>query len=282
MLDSLRQHWPEYLSEACGLGAFMISACAFAVLLFYPESPLSSINAAARNALMGAAMGATAIGIFCSPWGKRSGAHINPAVTATFYRLGKIRFYDAAFYVAAQFAGGISGVLLAWLFLGARLEDASVNFVVTRPGMPGAAVAFIAEAVISFVMMATVLWTSNSVRWSRFTPYFAGTLVALFITFENPLSGMSMNPARSFGSAFAALNFSYLWIYFLAPPVAMLLAAEVYARVNGIEAVRCAKLHHHNDRRCIFRCRFDKIGKKPEFIDAAHRAEMFPPVTGIF
>ncbi|CAN5798510.1 hypothetical protein BH20ACI4_BH20ACI4_01320 [soil metagenome] len=72
MLNSLRQHWQEYLIEACGLGAFMISACAFGVLFFNPNSPLIFLNETLRNILMGIAMGATAIGIFCSPWGKRS------------------------------------------------------------------------------------------------------------------------------------------------------------------------------------------------------------------
>lgn len=282
MLNSLKQHWKEYLIEACGLGAFMISACAFGVLLFNPNSPLISLNAMLRNVLMGVAMGATAITIFCSPWGKRSGAHINPAVTLTFFRLGKVKFYDAVFYILAQFAGGILGVLVAWLLLGNLLEDSAVNFVLTLPGMRGVGVAFIAEIVISFFMMTMVLWTSNSLKLSRFTPYFAGLLVAFYITFENPLSGMSMNPARSFASAFAAQNFTGIWIYFIAPPLAMLAAAEVYLRVKGAKEVYCAKFHHHNSERCIFNCRFEELKSKEDFIEVTKRGDLFPPVMQIF
>lgn len=282
MKDALKNNWHEYLIEAWGLGMFMVSACFFGVLLFHPDSLLIALHATLRNALMGAAMGATAIGIFCSPWGRRSGAHINPAVTLAFFRLGKIKFFDALFYILAQFAGGVLGVLSSWLFLGNLLADATVNFVVTQPGAHGAGVAFIAEIVISFLMMTMVLVTSNSLRLSRYTPFFAGLLVAAYITFENPLSGMSMNPARSFGSALAANNFTALWIYFTAPPLAMLLAAEIYARVKGSKKVYCAKLHHRNEQRCIFNCRFHELGDKENFIEITKHRDLFPPVTRIF
>ena len=249
------------------MGVFMVSACVFGVVLFYPESPLILLNAMLRNVLMGAAMGATAIGIFLSPWGKRSGAHINPSVTLVFWRLGKVKFYDALFYILAQFAGGILGVLLAWLGLGKLLADSAVNFVVTVPGKDGAGVAFVAEIVISFLMMTMVLVTSNSPKLSRLTPYLAGFLVAIYITFENPLSGMSMNPARTLGSAVIANHWNSIWIYFVASPLAMLLAAETYVRVKGLKKVYCAKFYHHSTQRCIFNCRFDEIGKEEELTE---------------
>ena len=262
MKNALKNHWQEYVIEAWGLGVFMVSACVFGVLLFHPNSPLISLNAMLRNVLMGVAMGATAIGIFLSPWGKRSGAHINPSVTLVFWRLGKVKFYDALFYILAQFGGGILGVLLAWLVLGKLLADSAVNFVVTVPGKDGAGVAFIAEIVISFLMMTMVLVTSNSLKLSRWTPYLAGFLVAIYITFENPLSGMSMNPARSFGSAVVANHWTSWWIYFIAPPLAMLLAAEVYVRVKGLKEVYCAKFYHHSTQRCMFNCRFGELSSE--------------------
>src|SRR4051812_38031995 len=101
MLQALKNNWREYLSEAWGLGFFMMSACGFGIVFFHPGSPFTPINLALHNSLMAAAMGATAIGIILSPWGKRSGAHINPAVTLTFFRLGKIGHMDAVFYIAA-------------------------------------------------------------------------------------------------------------------------------------------------------------------------------------
>jgi aquaporin Z len=65
---------------------------------------------------------------------------------------------------------------------------------------------------------------------------------------------MSMNPARSFGPALAAGALGPLWIYFIAPPLGMLLAAETYVRVRGRHAVRCAKLHHPATGPCHFGC----------------------------
>jgi len=83
-----------------------------------------------------------------------------------------------------------------------------------------------------------------------------GALVAVYISIEAPLSGMSMNPARTFGSAFGAHLWTSLWIYFTAPPLGMLLAAESYKRIKGSRPVACAKLHHYNNKRCIFQCNF--------------------------
>lgn len=282
MFEAFKNHWQEYLIEAWGLGVFMVSACFFGATLFHPGSPVIEIDATVRSVLMGIAMGATAIAIICSPLGKRSGAHINPSVTLTFLRLGKIKFWDAVFYIAAQFAGGAAGVWVSWLVLGKLLEDGAVNFVVTVPGVYGASAAFIAEIVISFFMMTMILITSNSAKWSRFTPVFAGILVALYISVEAPISGMSMNPARTFGSAVAANNFTAWWIYFLAPPLAMLLAAEVFVRVKGAKSVLCAKLHHHNRMRCIFNCRFGEIENKEEFIEITKQSNLFPPAMQIF
>jgi len=89
-------------------------------------------------------------------------------------------------------------------------------------------------------------------RLACFTGLFAGILVATYITLEAPLSGMSMNPARTLGSALSAHAWTALWIYFTAPPLGMLLAAEAYLRVQGAQRIFCAKLHHQNTKRCIF------------------------------
>ena len=119
MLAALRRHWPVYAMEAVLLAAFMLSASLFGVLLEHPASPLRRAldGALARRALMGLAMGATAVLLVRSRFGKRSGAHMNPSVTLTFLRLGKVARQDALFYVAAQFAGGLLGMALASLAL---------------------------------------------------------------------------------------------------------------------------------------------------------------------
>lgn len=253
---ALRAHWPEFLMEGAELGLFMVSACFFTVLLEHPSSPARQANALLRHFLEGLAMGLTLLTLIFSPWGKRSGAHMNPAFTLSFYLLGKVECWDAVFYTIAQFTGGILGVLFSVLVIGAPVRHASVNYVATVPGPGGPPIAFAGEFIISLIQMSAVLVVSNHKRLSRFTPFVAATLLATYITFEAPLSGMSMNPARTFGSALPAHVWTALWVYFLAPPVAMVLAGQLYRFRRSAHRVFCAKLHHHNDERCIFRCNY--------------------------
>ncbi len=259
LVAALRRHWPEVLIEAAGLGAFMLSACLFAAVLFHPGSPLVGTIASEglRRGLMGLAMGATLVALVYSPWGQRSGAHFNPVLTLSFLWLRRIEPADAAWYVVAQFAGAWAGVALAgWLLGPAVVGDPTVNHVVTAPGAAGPAVAFAAEVAISFGMMALVLFFSNRRDLNRYTGLAAAALLALYIAAESPLSGTSMNPARSLGSAETAGMFDGLWIYFIAPAIGMALAAAAYVRTQGHGAVLCCKLHHDNHQRCIFRCRY--------------------------
>jgi aquaporin Z len=256
MTQLLRTHWPEYVSEAIGLALFMLSAAGCATLLQHPASPLASWDASplVRRIPMGLAMGLTAVALIYSPMGGRSGAHMNPGVTLTFLRLGKIAPADAAGYVLAQFIGGAAGIAGAVSLLRGLPAHPAVGFVATTPGPAGIGVAFGAELLISFLLMTTVLVLSSAPRSARFTGVAAGALVAIFIVLEAPYSGMSMNPARSLGSNVLASMTSSLWIYFVAPPLGMLLAGERFIRRHGMGAVRCAKLHHPRSVRCIFRC----------------------------
>ena len=260
MIEALERHWPEYLMEASGLGLFMFLACSFGVLLDHPHSPVRQMiqDVTFRRSFFGAAMGTTAVLLIYSPWGKRSGAHLNPAITFTFWRLGKIDTSDAVFYSLFHFAGGIAGVLAAQFLLGNSVAHPDVNYVATLPGPSGIAVAFAAEVIISFILILVVLRASNTPHLARYTGLFAGALIMTYITVEAPLSGMSMNPARTFGSAVPGGIWTALWIYFTAPPIGMLLAAEVYQRLAK-HPVFCAKLHHYNLKRCIFRCNFDEL-----------------------
>jgi len=251
-------HWREYLMEAGGLGLFMVSACVITTLLEYPASPVRQWlgNAFLRRSIIGVGMGLTAIGLIYSPWGKQSGAHLNPSVTVTFLRLGKLSRTDAFFYVLAQFVGAYVGVLVSSIFLGQGISDPAVNYAATVPGPAGTTVAFVAECAISFLLMTIILFVSNSKSFPALTGVFAGILVATYIILEAPLSGMSMNPARTVGSALSSNVWNGWWIYFTAPPMGMLAAGELYLKLRGSSSIICAKLHHQNDKRCIFRCGF--------------------------
>ena len=254
----MRAHRIEYAIEALLLGLFMVSAGVVTTALEAPGSPLVAALPSdfARRALVGLGMGLTSIALVYSPLGARSGAHMNPAVTLSYLRLGKIKRADALGYAVAQLAGGIAGVALVALALGTAFESAPVSWVATRPGSHGVAVAFAAEVAISFGMMTAAILCSSAPRLAPYTGLLCGTLVALYIAFEAPLSGMSMNPARSVASAIFPGFWADLWVYLAAPLAGMLLAAEVWGRVRGAARVHCAKLNHSARQRCIF-CGFE-------------------------
>lgn len=250
----MRAHWPEYASEALLLGLFMVSAGVFSTLLEAPGSPLRDAlpDAALRRVLVGLAMGVTAMALVYSPFGKRSGAHMNPALTLAYLRLGKIPARDAAGYALAQLAGGVAGVVGVALALGSGFRDAPVSWVATLPGDAGPAVAFLAELGISFGMMAAVLVATSLPRVAPWTGVVCGCLLAAYIAFESPLSGTSMNPARTLASGLPSGHLRGLWIYLLAPPLGMWLAAELVLALRAGARVHCAKLDHAADYRCIF------------------------------
>jgi len=265
------RRWPEYAIEAASLGLFMLSASAFAVLLEFPGSPVRHAlqDATLRRVLMGLAMGATAVALIYSPWGRRSGAHLNPATTFTFWRLGHLKGADFGPYALAQIGGGALAMVLAGFVLGRALAAPEVHYVVTRPGPWGAGPAFAAEILMTFILMSVVLAMSCAPRLERFTGLAVGGLVWLYIALEAPVSGTSLNPARTLASAFVAHDFTALWIYLLAPTLGMALAAELHrlraarARAAGAPLPGgCAKLRHDPRVACVF-CG-QRPGREPE------------------
>jgi aquaporin Z len=232
-VQALRLHWPAFLIEAWALGSFMICAAAASTVWrdLEPHRQLMRV---------GITMGATAIALIYSPWGRRSGAHMNPSVTLAFLSLGRISPVNAAFYIVFQFVGGYLGVLIAWVFLGASFAAPPVRFIVTQPGPLGGAAAFGGEFATSYVLMLAILVVSNDKRWGGCTGLLAGLLIALYVMVESPLSGMSMNPARTLASALPARECSDLWLYFVAPVAAMWLAARTFhAMVPWVD-----RIHH--------------------------------------
>ena len=255
---ALRRHWRVYVDEGAELAIFMISACFFTVWLFDPASPALNLlpSSVLRRLLMGISMGATAILIIRSPMGKRSGAHFNPAITLTYFRLGKIDKWDAGFYVVSQFIGGICGVGVSALCLGSSLAVPTVDYAVTVPGRGGTAGAFFAEYFMAALLMLVVLWFSNRPPLAQYTSYLVGVLITFYVFVFAPVSGFSINPARTTASAVFADVWTAVWLYFVAPVLGMMTSAEIYLRVYGVESVLCAKLHPDPNYACPFLCHF--------------------------
>jgi len=256
--DAFNRHWRLYIFEGAELAIFMISACFATVYLFDPSYPALHLipSAAIRRLLMGVAMGATAVLIIHSPMGKRSGAHFNPAITLSYLRLGKIAGWDATFYVVSQFIGGVLGVAVSALILGSSLAAPTADYAVTIPGRYGTAAAFFAELFMSTLLMGVVLWCSNRPSLANYTGYLVGILISLYVLFFAPVSGFSINPARTTGSAVFADIWTAGWLYFTGPPLGMMCAAEVYLRIYGRAGVLCAKLHPDAKYPCPFICHY--------------------------
>ena len=250
---ALRSHWPEYLIEAWALGTFMVVAGAATTLIDAP-GPLArgaAVDPRLPRAVIGLLMGLTAVALIYCPWGRRSGAHMNPAVTLAFFSLGRVAPWDALFYAVAQCTGGLLGVLAVWLVLGDAFAQPPVQFIATLPGPAGAGVAFVAELSLSLVLMLSILALMGQARLARYTGLVAGALVASYVTLEAPLSGMSINPARTLASALPSGIWTSIWIYLLAPCLGMWLATRLYLAIGAARAAGCAKLRHTPDQPCI-------------------------------
>lgn len=256
-LDTWRRHWADYAIEGALLGSFMVSACLAVAMLEYPGSPLRGAIADgfARRALIGVLMGATALAIFLSAWGKRTGAHMNPAVTLVFAWLGKTTVPNAVGYIAGQLIGGVGGVLLSSLLLGDVIRDPAINYIVTVPGTHGVLVAWVAEFIMSAAIIFTVLALSGIEGWAKATPYAAASLVCVFIVVEAPFSGMSINPARTLGSAIPANVWTAWWVYITAPVAGMFAGAglrHLLAQCSHRRA--CCMGGRCNSCRCLYTC----------------------------
>lgn len=266
LLEAVRLHWREYLMEAVEVAALMLCIC-FAGTLFYGrDSPIAVLGLSwvTRSALMGATVAAATFMIMLSPFGRRSGAHINPALTLAYFSVRRIHHWDAISYVLSQFFGGIAGVYVASLLLGRSLSDFPVRYVVTLPGRNGIFFAFVAELVTSFVVMAVVLISSNHRTLARFSPIFVALVTVLYYIFSPTIAGYSVNPARSFSSAVFARLWQGIWIYFVAPILGMVAAAGLYTKVAGLGRIYCVKVFHDLHSSCPFDCHFLELDKSTQ------------------
>ena len=266
LLEAVRLHWREYFMEAVEVAALMLCIC-FAGTLFYGrDSPLAILGLSwvTRSSLMGAIVAAATFLIMLSPFGRRSGAHINPALTIAYFSVRRIHHWDAISYVLSQFVGGIAGVYVASLFLGRSLSDFPVLYVVTLPGRNGIVFAFVAELVTSFVLMAVVLISSNHRMLARFSPIFVALVTVLYYVFSPTIAGYSVNPARSFSSAVFARLWQGIWIYFVAPVLGMVAAAGLYTKVAGLGRIYCVKVFHDLHSPCPFDCHFRELDKSTQ------------------
>ena len=114
---------------------------------------------------------------------------------------------------------------------------------------------------MGLLTMTVVLRSANDPRLARVTWLLVGLLVALYVIVFSPVSGFSVNPARTVSSALFAHVWTAVWVYFSAPLLGMLTGAWLYVRNRGIDRVYCAKIYHDCGTVCPFRCRHPELLK---------------------
>lgn len=261
IVEALRLHWKEYVMEAGELAMLMLSICGAGVLFYGRHSILAKagLSLVTRAALMGATVATATFLIIRSPLGRRTGAHFNPALTVAYLSVKRIHRWDALGYILAQFAGGVFGVFVARQILGMDLSDLPLRYAVTLPGYNGTLFAFAAELLTSFLLMEVVLVSSNHRTLAQYSPMFVALVTVFYYVFSASIAGYSVNPARSFSSALFANVWHGIWIYFIAPGIGMVTAADIYRRIAGSNHIYCAKVFHDLQSPCPFPCRFHAL-----------------------
>jgi aquaporin Z len=240
----------EYAAEFVGTAVLLLVGLSAVCADFATRSPVVSAipDSNLRRLLTGVIFAGAATAIVYSPLGRRSGGHLNPAVTLAFLRLGKISPRSAAIYIAVQIAGALTGAALVLAIWRGWATSVSVGATVPKDG--GVASAVAAEVAVTFLLVSLILNFVDRRRLMPFTAGAAGVLVAFFVFVEGPVSGTSLNPARTLGPAVVGGTFTDVWIYFLAPPLGAVAAAVLFRHRRS--GVACGKLFHTEAVKCRF------------------------------
>jgi aquaporin Z len=265
LADALKCHWKEYLMEAAELCVLMLGICSFGTVIYSRVSPFNSLGllATEKAFLMGIAVATTTYFIIRSPFGRRTGAHFNPAITIAYFYLGRVHRWDMLYYLISQFLGATAGVFIAHLFLGEYLAAIPVRYVITTPGKYGSLIAFVAEFVLAGFLMGIVLFATNRKWLAQFSPLIVALVTVLYYGLCSSISGFSVNPARSFSSAMFAWIWQGIWVYFAAPSLGMVAASAIYVHSVGPQKIYCAKVFHDLRSTCPFNCDLEKLYLEP-------------------
>jgi aquaporin Z len=254
MTQSRVPHLAEYASEFFGTALMMAIGVGAITLMWSSGSPMREVihSDGLRRLVTGIMFAGGATLVVLSPLGQRSGGHLNPAVTLAFWWKGQITTPDALAYVVAQILGALLGVGVIVAAAGSAAK--TVQYGMTAPGQGfSVATVFAAEILITFLLVFLILYSVNNQRFAPKTPYLAGSLVALLVFVEAPISGTSLNPARSLAPAVLMNSFQDQWLYWIAPLVGALIAVKLFGALFAkSEQSGCAKLYHTERYRCIF------------------------------
>lgn len=247
-------HWFEYGAELFGTAFLLFAGLSAVVFDFGRGSPLAAVlpDKSVRLLITGLLFAGSGALVAISPPGRLSGAHINPCVSLAFWIQGKMHHFDVVGYIVGQFLGAIIGTLLLALVWQGRAASVRYGMTLPRAGLP-LWVVFLAEVGLTFLLVFSIFFFVSSHRLMRWTPLMVWILVALMVWLEAPVSGTSLNPARSFGPALVAGTWHDLWLYFVAPSLGALLAVAVFRLLTPARRdVLTGKMFHVPHYRSVF------------------------------
>lgn len=261
-------HWREYAAELLGTAFNLFVGLSAVVFDFGKGLPMEHLipDTGTRLLITGLIFAGSGSLVAISPLGKLSGAHINPSLSLAFWAQGKMHFQDLAGYIIGQLLGAILGV---WLM--AKMWGSYATSVYNGMTLPGVGYSlwsvFFAEVFITFLLVLSIFIFVSNHRLMRWTPLMVWFLVATLVWQEAPISGTSLNPARSLGPALVTGFWKDQWLYCIAPPLGALFAVAVFRLLpSGRGDVLTCKLFHVPNYRSIF-----KNVKAPHLLDGRTR-----------
>jgi len=233
----------EWSCEFLGTALLVFLGLSAVVLDFGIHSPVQALVASAsiRRLLTGVLFASSGALVTISPLGRRSGAHLNPAVTFAFWLQGHVHRHDLAGYAVSQCAGALAGAAALRLVWSDRAASIQYGRTTPEAGM-SAWTAVGIEAFMTGILILTIFAFVSSSRTARWTPLAVLVVVALEVWAGAPFTGTSLNPARSLGPALVAGRLSSLWVYWIGPLAAALVATVAWAWIPRM--VLTAKLFH--------------------------------------
>jgi aquaporin Z len=235
-------HLIEWGCELAGTALLLIGGLSAVCLDFGSRSPLRHDGTSPRLLLTGLLFAGTGSLIAISPLGRRSGAHLNPAVTVAFWTQRKVHPHDLMGYVAAQLTGAVLGAAVIRLLWRGQAVGLKLGATAPGHGLSDWQAALV-EAVMTSALILTILLMTSRARSARWTPLVLWPLIATLVWQGAPYTGTSLNPARSFGPALLAPLMAPFWVYVAGPLLGVGLAVAVFAMLRGY-TVLTPKLFH--------------------------------------
>jgi len=240
-------HWTEYFCEFLGTALLLFAGLTGIYLV-----SLVNVADVIKYFIIGLFFAIGLVIVVYSPIGKRSGGHVNPALTLAFWLNGLISGIDAVGYIVAQFAGAVLGAWFAFTIFYWKNPVVALSL----PGLDyPALLILIIEIIINFILVIAVFSFVSSGKSGRLTGIAVGMYIIVVTVLFAAISGVGLNPARVFGPDVLLLRFDYILIYFTASVLGVFAAYGLFRGSTMGAQPTCCKLCYKTDGPCLFKCK---------------------------